>query len=135
MFSTIDKEFQRMFARFDRDLDRDFGMPFHSQLANWNMPRLTHDFFAQPDSASGCNSDFEPETMLPDPEHTTYRMKTVINNNGKVTVKTVRKDPGSEWETQVRQFDVNNAIEEGSEKAVAIEEEANCNGQEGELHH
>ena len=85
-------------------MNKDFRMPLSSRFGNWDL------FESDPE-----------ELVQHDPEHTTYRMKTVINNNGHVTVKTVRKDPGSEWETHVRQYNAGNAIE-GNQNLAAIEE-------------
>lgn len=111
MFNAIDKQAQRMFAQFDRD----FGAPLYNRFNTWNMSELEDDFFS--------SSDSEQDFMLQDPEHTTYRMKSVVNRNGKVTVKTVTKDPGSDWKTQVRHFDASNAIEQEDKKVAAIQEE------------
>ena len=103
MFSLFDKEFQQMFDA----MHREFRMPFsNSRFDNWDL--------SEPESDS-------EELVQQDPEHTTYRMKTVINDNGRVTVKTVRKDPGSKWETHVRQYNAGNAIE-GTQNLAAIEE-------------
>ena len=102
MFSLFDKEFQQMFDA----MHREFRMPLSSssRFDNWNL------FESDPE-----------ELVQHDPEHTTFRMKTVINDNGHVTVKTVRKDPGSEWKTHMRQYNAGNAIE-GNHSLAAIEE-------------
>jgi len=60
---------------------------------------------------------------LRDPENTSYFMRVETNDNGNVRVKTVKKTPGSEWETKYEEYKRgNSAIEKDpTESKQAIE--------------
>ena len=94
MVSNINQDIQTLANQIKRDVESSLSRSFNT----WDV--LEHD-------------------PIPyDPEHTTYRMKVKTDDNGHVKVKTVRKDPGSAWETHVEEFDKGNAIEGGQNKAL-----------------
>jgi len=42
--------------------------------------------------------------ILTDPEHTSYYMRVKTDDNGHVRVKTIKKDPSSDWQTHVEEY-------------------------------
>ena len=109
MFSLFDQHFQELSESMTRDFDRYFGI--RSSFGGWNW--------------------FEPEYPFFNSENTSYSVKTVINNNGNITVKTAMKNPESEWETSVKQYSQDNAVE-GGKKAEAIGETSQSEQEAGE---
>lgn len=45
-----------------------------------------------------------------DPQHSSYRMELITDDNGVVKVKTVRKECGQEWESYVEQYDQGGSV-------------------------
>jgi len=52
---------------------------------------------------------FEHKALLEDPEHTWYFRKSIMDDNGHVRVKTVQKEPKSDWKVNVEEYDRDNA--------------------------
>jgi len=50
--------------------------------------------------------------QIDDPEHTSYRMKVKVDDNGHVRLKTVEKEPGQDWDVHVEEYD------RGDKKAI-----------------
>jgi len=63
----------------------------------------------------------ESYPILTDPGHTSYFMRVKTDDNGFVRVKTIKKTPGSEWQTHVEEYNRGQPRLEGKgEKAQAI---------------
>lgn len=60
----------------------------------------------------------EPEFA---PEHVSYRMELQTDNEGIVTVKTVKKENGQEWETSVESYDQGKKVEGGAKPTSNVE--------------
>jgi hypothetical protein len=58
-----------------------------------------------------------------DPEHTFYNMRSMVNDNGHVKVKTARKEPGKEWDVKEEEYDGKGKAVEGKKENAAIQEE------------
>jgi len=112
-------EFNREFRELSDGMARDFDSFFGTRS-------LFDDFWGLSPRQNRSVNWFEPDTMMFDPENTAYQLKTVINNNGNVTVKTAIKEPGGDWQTSVKQYSREKSVE-GSQKQEAISE-----GQKGE---
>jgi len=64
----------------------------------------------------------ESHPILTDPKHTSYFMKVKTDDNGHVRVKTIKKAPGSDWQTHVEEYDRGQPRLEGqSKKGQALE--------------
>jgi len=46
----------------------------------------------------------EHHPILTDPEHTSYYMRVKTDDNGHVRVKTIKKEPGTDWRTHVEEY-------------------------------
>ena len=94
VFSQFDREFREMSNAFTRDFDSFFGRGFN--------PR----------------SFFEGDSSFAEgPQYTNYTSKTILNDNGNVTVKTTRKNSDNQWETRVETYDTKGDKIEGDKKA------------------
>jgi len=99
MFGSIDRDLAILSNSIRRDVERTLNRDFHT----WNL--------------------FQSDPIFFDPRHTSYRMKMLVDDNGHVTVKTAKKDPNSEWETHVEEFDASGkSLEQGSNKQEALEQ-------------
>jgi hypothetical protein len=65
----------------------------------------------------------ESHPILTDPKHTSYYMRVKTDDNGHVRVKTIKKDPGSDWQTHVEEYNRGKPALEGQqgEKGKALE--------------
>jgi len=63
----------------------------------------------------------EHHPILTDPEHTSYYMKVKTDDNGHVRVKTIKKEPNSEWKTHVEEYYKGKPALEGDQKSKDIE--------------
>jgi len=59
--------------------------------------------------------DLQPSSIKPD-ERTSYKMMIKTDDNGHVKVKTMRKDPGSDWKVEVEEYDRGSKSIKGGEK-------------------
>jgi len=71
----------------------------------------------------------ENDPLYFDPNHTTYRMKILTDDNGHVKVKTVKKDPGHDWETHIEEYDRGYALEQQPQKQALQQESTQGQGQ------
>lgn len=80
--------------------------------------RIKWDVEKQLDEAFRTFEVIEDMTPKMQDEKNTYcRMRIKTDDNGHVKVKTMRKDPGSDWKVEVEEFDRGNKpIESGSQK-------------------
>jgi len=62
----------------------------------------------------------EHHPILTDPEHTSYYMRVKTDDNGHVRVKTVKKEPGSDWQTHVEEYQRGNRPIEGQKKQQSL---------------
>jgi len=60
----------------------------------------------------------EPEYA---PEHVSYRMELQTDDHGLITVKTVKKENGQEWETSVESYDQGKVVEGGAKAGQAVQ--------------
>jgi len=58
--------------------------------------------------------DYHP--ILTDPEHTSYYMRVKTDDNGHVRIKTIKKEPGSDWKTHVEEYQRGKPTIEGEKK-------------------
>jgi len=58
----------------------------------------------------------EYHPILTDPEHTSYYMRVKTDDNGHVRVKTIKKLPGSDWQTHVEEYNRGLSSLEGTKK-------------------
>jgi len=58
----------------------------------------------------------EHHPILTDPEHTSYYMRVKTDDNGHVRVKTIRKEPKSDWRTHVEEYYKGKPALEGEKK-------------------
>ena len=65
----------------------------------------------------------ESHPILTDPEHTSYYMRVKTDDNGHVRVKTIKKNPGSDWQTHIEEYNRGKPSLEGQkgEKGKALE--------------
>jgi len=59
-------------------------------------------------------ADYHP--ILTDPENTSYYMRVKTDDNGYVRVKTIKKAPGSDWQTHVEEYQRGKPSLEGEKK-------------------
>jgi len=72
-------------------------------------------------------TDFEPAQF--DPNTTQCRMKILTDNNGHVKVKTIRKDPGKDWNIQIEEYDRGKPLK--SLEQTTLKEEGSQKGGQG----
>jgi hypothetical protein len=63
----------------------------------------------------------EHHPILTDPEHTSYYMRVKTDDNGHVRVKTMKKEPKSDWQTHVEEYYKGKPALESSQKNKSIE--------------
>jgi len=64
----------------------------------------------------------EHHPILTDPEHTSYYMRVKTDDNGHVRVKTMKKEPKSDWQTHVEEYYKGKpALESSQKKNKSIE--------------
>jgi len=96
------------FFRGVSPIDRFFG-PFDPLRTGFSSIQRLADHI-QSDVERELNRTFdtfdviESHPILTDPEHTSYFMKVKTDDNGHVRVKTIKKVPGSDWETHVEEY-------------------------------
>jgi len=56
-----------------------------------------------------------------DPNTCTYHMKILTDDNGHVRVKTIRKDPGKDWDVHIEEFDRGKALTGSHHQALTHE--------------
>jgi len=80
------------------------------------MQTFANSIKKEVESILGRNFDmfdlFESTASL-DPENTWYRMLIRVDDNGHLKVKTLRKDPGQDWDVRLEEFDRGQGIEQG----------------------
>jgi len=90
--------------------------PFESMLSTFDPFRTGFDSIQH--LADNIKNDVERELnktfetfdvmehypILTDPEHTSYYMRVKTDDNGHVRVKTIKKDPQSDWQTHVEEY-------------------------------
>ncbi len=58
--------------------------------------------------------DYHP--ILTDPKHTSYYIRIKIDDNGYLRVKTIRKEPGKDFETHIEEYHKGKPITQGGKK-------------------
>ncbi len=103
-----------------------FGYRHRSVFDRFNaIERYADEMRAEMDRYTKNLEAPQEDPKLADPENTSYFMRVETNDNGNVRVKTMKKVPGSDWETKFEEYKRGNsaAIEKGaeSESKQAIE--------------
>jgi len=96
-FRTGFDSIQNLADSIQRDIERDLNRSFNTFDVMESFPILT------------------------DPEYTSYYMRIKTDDNGHVRVKTIRKKPGSPWQSHVEEFHRGRKSLEGKEKKEALE--------------
>jgi len=63
----------------------------------------------------------EHHPILTDPEHTSYYMRVKTDDNGHVRVKTIKKEPNSDWQTHVEEYNRGKPAVENGKNTAAIQ--------------
>jgi len=107
------------FSGWITDVDESFRAisPFENLLRSFDSSRTGFNSIQQlancikQDVEKELNKNFqkfdviEYHPILTDPEHTSYYMRLKTDDNGHVTVKTIKKTPKSDWETHVEEYE------------------------------
>ena len=130
VFSAWNNSFDDFFFRDMSPFGYRYRSPFDDFHSRMNSLERFADEMSQ--MRANINKHLEnPEApqeypKLADPENTSYFMRVETNDNGNVRVKTVQKNPGSEWVTKFEEYKINNntaAIEKDPKQAVANKEQ------------
>lgn len=98
VFSQFDRHFQEVSNAITKDFDAFFGKRFNT--ANF----------------------FENDPFFTESQNTPYHSKTVVNDNGNVTVKTVKRNADGQWETNIERYNEKDRAVKDEQKLEAVAE-------------
>ena len=125
-YQQMERMRRRMLREFERSFysplslydDTGFGLtPFRDPF--YRPVRYEPEFLSlrMPDLSAIEKAIKEPE-KLPIDDKTTFYGKYEVNKNGHVYKKTVEKNPGEQWKTNVEEYDVKPALNDQETKEV-----------------